>query len=98
MNEQTHHVPKDIERLKFIDAIDNGDKPGDAWCDSLADIVSHSVAELTRNGMEEADAFRIAKQVVAAIAFYAGGRSLLPSNRQITFRSIARIRDLLQVG
>ncbi|EHL0460980.1 hypothetical protein E8V53_004508, partial [Escherichia coli] len=54
MNNQNHHAPKDIERLKFIDAIDNGDKPGDAWCDSLADIVSHSVAELTRNGMEEA--------------------------------------------
>ncbi|CAD5845266.1 transcriptional regulator [Escherichia coli] len=84
MNEQTHHVPKDIERLKFIDAIDNGDKPGDAWCDSLADIVSHSVAELTRNGMEEADAFRIAKRVVAAIAFYAGGRSLyLPTGRSL---------------
>ncbi|ENB2667188.1 transcriptional regulator, partial [Escherichia coli] len=84
MNNQNHHAPKDIERLKFIDAIDNGDKPGDAWCDSLADIVSHSVAELTRNGMEEADAFRIAKRVVAAIAFYAGGRSLyLPTGRSL---------------
>ncbi|CAD5694707.1 Mor transcription activator family protein [Escherichia coli] len=84
MNDQNHHAPKDIERIKFINDIDGGDKTGEAWCDSLADIVSHSVAELTRNGMEQPEAFRIAKQVVAAIAFYAGGRSLyLPTGRSL---------------
>ena len=74
----------DDDIFGLLDQVGNEHLPKDRWPQTLADMVDVLVAVSKRQGMDEGTAFTGARQAVAAIAHYLGGRPIyLPKGDEI---------------
>lgn len=87
---------QDDDTGELIDDIlraDDEDLPRDRWPQQLAELVDVTVAALRREGVEDAEALRLAEVVVLAQAMYFGGHQFyLPKGEKlVTALTHARI-------